>query len=33
MKKYDSSMHNFNVAIVDYSYMFQLPQSNHQRAV
>ena len=33
MKEYNPSLHNFNLAIVDCSYMFRLLQSNHHQAV
>jgi hypothetical protein len=33
IKEYNASMHNFTVAIVEYSYMFWLLQSNHHQAV
>jgi hypothetical protein len=32
IREYNPSMHNFNVGSVDYSYMFQLLQSNYNQA-
>jgi hypothetical protein len=33
IKEYNLSVHNFNVAVVDCSYMFWLLQNNHHQAV
>jgi hypothetical protein len=33
VEEYNPSMHNFNVAFLDHSYMFRLLLSNHHQAV